>query len=689
MSVNRLFTFLNHPSSQPTQARYNVTLRTSTEGQPYAFVPLPIGAPIKFGSKETISYEITSHHLRIDKNVDTSNPCLSPYHYTAELVSSRNELIILHMYFDRADILTIEGQFRNGEAIDGALKSSIEDFAIQSAKSGILKLREEHKAVTSRLIKTYSDSVKRFETLLKTHVKNPDAKKDCLTSIISALHELNRLLPYEKYDRLEKLYRNILKFTQNPPQAAVATVSAPVPVKVPEAPASNTFFKPAPTVKRVLEKFDAQFQSIEKQLSEFQILKTTFSPEQEVNQFLSLLQLITHSSILSSEEEVPFEISQEQCSALALWEEEFAEIGTHLLSKLLLTKQYPLAKKLTVFIENILDIEMDRAIQTGDSDLLAFLLSNSQIDPNTYLMADVPLVQYCFETLSLRLPREAVAAILRVLVNHDASLLIPSQKGTPIAYEINNPKCAFRCVLIDTMSKTFTNPKFLRLLLAQLQIYMDTKSLSEDEHTELKRFIEIHSQRAVQLSKSAQPLRKAQQEVMLSCEQGKPALLESLLAAPEIAAALAHHKVQKNKFDSMIQDRNERARIQHCEVHYTNNLNDCLRNLPKSMFELPFNTLVASTLQFISKHTALIEKGMELIALKRLLNQAANTRGHPSRNQRRAIHRVQILSYEIQGLQREIEPPPTPPSEIEALASLLSALENLRLALSTANCNPG
>lgn len=681
MPNNTLFHFIktNTPSLASLLGRgVRIVPDTNKDGHHYLrFDLVPVG-PFALGDGEH-RYTLQAHHISVYEMEHSSTPELSQYHYTAYFQDTDGSRYQLHVYFNDQDEIVIQPAFSKidgaGDCVSVAAQSMHEQFidlAIRTVKPVIGLARQQLGITVAGLLlhcRTLEEEAYKLSASIAEHPEVYGAK---LEELCLALQNLIPLSRHDHYQKKEQFIQQMIVALKRP----IATVHTASGAATEEREASPAAGAVVPSREAVLDApplilLDERIET----------LVTRFS---ELNDRDELIYANALSAILNEIYELSVLLTEEHnaASPLALnklqkLHSDVCSVGEKLFARLLLREEFALLEKLPAFYYLLTDKYLTYALQTRKHQLLDFILTHGD-----FVLNDHPLiikgktypsaVHYCFGEDSESTP---MCDCLSVLMKHNASIIVPNQRGLPIAHlilsTIDHPlKRAF--ISPEVKSKTLYSVSFYERLIAELTRYLAKPSLDVTERLVIEREINIYKNELLILKSSHEGgrLRKAVSD--LSENPYIKLYIDHLKRDPEFIRLNEMLKLYRNTLFRKLTHK-EKMVIENKSADLMHDVDAYLQHLDLGFCS--YNDIKHSSLNYLRDAIEVFKKRDRLVDVQRELKKPRY--GHVSKAVRALVEEEQELIRTINILARKYIPP-TPDEEDTFFADIRGLLDGMK-----------
>jgi hypothetical protein len=491
MTVNKLYFFIKRSlSTLPIRQHLDkgsFYFKIDSEQHKYVLYELAIdNYIIVAGEEKSQQYILKSHHISFYEMQDDENPCLSQYHYTAYLEDENKKKYQLHVHFNQNDQLTtsamlsIEGD--NGlyvkQKISSEFTNDLAQLAIDKSFKFMSELRAQYQNFLSSLETRYNELEQELRNLSSNLVANRDFYLEKLKITIEVLTQLSDYCPQyaliNLFTRFEK-YLQVASETSNTSSSDDKFIEETLSIET----VSTYSKKSAPlNTKKSIQKSIQQ--ALEYQ-DAFLSLPTNASYEEQLKSFLLFLESAQNALIATEDDD--YIIAEDLQTIQILMSKSTAE-AKKLLPYLLLTNNFKLAEALKHFVSPVADKLIKLALVKGNAEMLNFLLNNSDFPINTFLVTDnLSPVLFCFLKHKEETPK---IECLSVLIKHHASIMVKTDDGLSVAHHIiNTIHHPLKKALDNNMEKTLGNQQFYKLLIREIETYLDQSDINETNKNKL------------------------------------------------------------------------------------------------------------------------------------------------------------------------------------------------------------
>ncbi|STY31111.1 coiled-coil-containing protein [Legionella wadsworthii] len=699
MAKNTLFNFISRADNTiQLPSEYQLALDSNREHRDYYRIECPKINNFILKSKED-EYMLDNHHVSIYENENRENPNLSQYHYTAEFINLQGERFRLHVYFNSFDVMLPNISFEKKSLVgyQKVEKTELEDqlivLALQHTKPLMQSLRQQHNERIKTLEAQYhvcEEQLSEFFGSKENHVAEELMLAERACSILGELTPLVRSPNYQKLLRFHQIsaralheYQLLEVSSPNPSEAehrksevdrsfdaainesdSIHSQEIEVIEEIAKAP---TLQEPSTPPKEKMVENIAQTQADtsstnpkaprqnklyrELQLLNLQLEKISKESEKVQAKELESLLAKTYEISLTFERQMkPKDLQQLQRIRQGIH-----KVGASLLTSLLFHNQFDLAASLTSF-HHLLRAEkyLNVALQTRNSGLLDFILQYGDIDVN-HQEVTVRKKQYqsmvhaCFYEDR---PNQSTNECLSILIKHGASLLIPNDKGLPLAYSILAAEAHPLCkALFMNRDKTVESIDFIKNLLRLLKASSHREDLNAEEaqtiHKEIDSLtVQLNGLQNAQLENPGSRYLMKQMHHLEEKFQGS--FISKLKKDPEIVAL--NRELQKEV--GLLNQKTTKAQQRRGRMIVANNmehLNKILDNIDLS--DLDFDSLKKSTLENLRSTLQLVHKKSRLIDVQQEITRFPLHSARGNKRYRDNLKEQEELIKEIKELE--------------------------------------
>lgn len=642
MTKNTHYIFLealkNHPHYSPKKGE--ISSKLSRENKRYMLYQLPI-APLTV-KDNSVTYRLNNHHISFYEEVDAQHPCLSAYHYTAEFIDDQKQRHALHVYFNTNDHLTLQAQFTDKRGSE-ALITLFEKQAIECTRPHIMDLKCLRKKFLSELHQDYLLKQKNLGELF-TQIEHSNAPYlSTLDELIEITKKLAKFEPNKHYKGLSHLLSKTKLLITSPTLIKTSTESKPLV----ETSTVISFFK-KPLSPKIQLKLKMYIDAANTTLNTYLALKNhqNFDPFQRAFNQLNLLSLDGNTCL------TPQDLHLIQRLEAVMNEEGFALLK-HCLKQHDVENLDPLA----VFLDDFPKDEINEAIASGNANTLSFLLDHCSIDLNDYLIEGIPLVTYCMDILAINHADQAIKC-LNVLVRHNASLMIDSTSGLPVAYELlSNNQHPLRSLLISCSNETVSNPIFYQTLSRKLLPALMNKAPEctarnikiQSDIQYYKKLVDVHSMPCSPIKKAS--LLNLEKTLQLKQTEIPQSLSDFIRSDRDINQAYDHMRLAEDRFrDAIKKDRHASRQFEKEITIAIQKMEQRIRTLEVDFTRLSGKDVKIALISIYGTNRAIYEKSLRLYELNKISMTLTTHNGRISSQQAASQAQAMQLQQEIQTL---------------------------------------
>jgi archaellum component FlaC len=492
MTTNKLYRFISRswkifPIKQHLD-KDNFHFKVDSEQHNYVLYNLAVDNCRIKAVEENQQYTLESHHISFYEMQDNKNPCWSQYHYTAYFNDKDNKKYHLHVYFDQNDqlttsaILSIEDDkgLYVKQKISSEFTDDLAQLAIDQSFRFISELRAQYQNSLNNLETRYNELEQELGNLSSNLVANRDLYLAKLEITIEILTQLSDYRP--QYRDLINLFSRFEKYLQESSEKPDAGNNNDEFIeKSSDIAIVNTHSKKIASV-RIKKSIQTFIQQALEYRDAFLTLPVEASYENQLTSFLRFLESTQDAWIATENDD--YSVTPEDLQNIQNLISKSTAEAKKLLTRLLLSNNFQLAGDLKNFVDLVADKLIKLALVKGNSELLDFLLNNSDFPINTFPIADnLSPVLFCFLKHS---EKASKIGCLSVLIKHNASLMVKTEDGLSVAHHIlNTVHHPLRVAFENNEKKTRAHPQFYKALICEIETYLNRSDISETNKNKL------------------------------------------------------------------------------------------------------------------------------------------------------------------------------------------------------------
>ncbi|KTC97952.1 hypothetical protein [Legionella erythra] len=510
MPKNILFNFLSFRkkrNKRDLEHAESITLKQTLDKKNYFLIELPRSNYSLMGLGTR--FNLVKHHVSIYENESRANPHLSQLHYTADFINTNRIEYRLHVYYDHKDQMVSGPHFsvrldnnKYREIDASSVSQELLELAEKSMRAVIVEIREKYLDTYSQLEQEYQRLDRQCSILYETRESHMAEYVAKMKNFIKLAENLSILTSHNHYTHKHAFLTRLLITIQTP---AMST-EAPVDTSTTEPQSSlslntqredtsrrdaarvrnkssNTSRRqtnnPLQGIERQVDALARQFIALSAQPREKNVMKHTKE--------LGNLWALCNQYSLEADLVIPQDAPQSSIPCLTKLQTLSVKLEKackeHFLY-LLEQKQFDAAKLLQNFYY-LLDVNrLAAALKDDNAELLDFILTYGEdlVLDNQVLIIDkkkyTNAVVFCYE--------QGLADCLAVLINHDASILIPGANGLPLAYSLlMQDEHPLQRVLAACPQKTTLSSSFYFGLKNALRRYIASEELPANEQKKI------------------------------------------------------------------------------------------------------------------------------------------------------------------------------------------------------------
>lgn len=517
MPKNILFNFLSFRKKRhksDIQHAESVTLKQTLDKKNYFLIELPRSDYSLMGLGMRL--KLVKHHVSIYEKESRANPHLSQLHYTADFINENKLEYRLHVYYDHRDQMVSGPHFsirvdnNKYQEIDASsVSQALLDLAETSMRAVIVEIREKYLGTYSQLEQEYQRLDRQCSALFETKASHMAEYVAKLKNFIKLAENLSMLTSQNHYAHKHAFLTRLLITIQTPAMSTEATVDTPT--AEPQSSLSlntqqeDTSRRNAARVRNKnsdtsRRQTNNPLQDIERQVDTLarQFMALSAQPREkkviEYTRELGNLWALCNQYSLEADLVIPQHTPPGSTPCLnklhdlsVRLEKSCKEHFLYLLEQ----KQFDAAKLLQSFYY-LLDVNrLADALKENNAELLDFILTygDDLVLDNQVLIINkrkyTNAVAFCYE--------HGLVDCLTVLINHDASILIPGADGLPLAYSLlTQASHPLQGVLAACPEKTTSSSTFYFALKNALRRYIATQVLPAAEQNKISAAISYY-----------------------------------------------------------------------------------------------------------------------------------------------------------------------------------------------------
>ncbi|HHF7344184.1 TPA: hypothetical protein ACPSKB_000585 [Legionella feeleii] len=676
MAKNVLFNFVDlylAASEASLPNCQSVKLDSTKEGRLYYRFELEHTHPVVLQDDE---YILLDHHVSVYETENQANPFLSQYHYTAYFKGPDGTRYQLHVYYNDQNEMTVKPVFSIQNETDNSfipleseqLNEDFVNLARVYAKPLIKNIRKQLTDTVKALATQYSEW-DREASLLSTSIAHNH--ENYLATLRECAEIAKRLALLVRHDHYQSIYRFtqriITVVTERYKPLETATEKPSSPLVEGEKTSKQTVshsgeVKPlAPRKKRPSKKeqisvnpspFDKFDKKVERIATEFNKLAKE-SDEIYATKLADLLARINELSLTLEDSKTL--VSLDSLTKLKNLQQQVQNEGEKLFTRLVIKGEFKVAEQMPSFYY-LLDNYLDMALETGNHQLLDFILKHGDININNQevtLQGSVyPSAVHCCLGSDIRENR--MADCLSVLIRHGASLFGSDESGLPIAHTIlsthNHP---LKKALTANRDKTIDSIAFYKQLISTLELYLAEQPSSSTD-TSIVKAIEYYQTNIERLQRIEPPTnsseRKLKSQLDAFTDKHDTEVMERIRQDKEVIAL--QKKVQKaaNDFHKKL-DYRQRMAFAKASSQNLSNVDKALEYFGVKFDD--FDELKQLTMEFLQHSLALIAKQSELAELQKKICGFPLKSGKAPSSYRRMLNQQKLLLDEIAEMENK------------------------------------
>lgn len=600
------------------------------------------------------TYTLRDHHLSVYQTEHSHIAELSQYHYTARYLDEAGSLYQLHVYFNADDEMVKGPVF--SKIISGAGGSDVVPVPADVLNGFFMSAAKTHSkaiigSIRTKLNLTIDEYAAIYEHLEFEAFELSKSMKTDLERYLRKLQEMSAILQCIAPLVAHGHYTSTDQFLQK----MIAAIGKQVALRSAEGAAGAgggaLEETEATTVVNhtclTISAHETSKKIIELVVLDERIyeLANTYA---SVNKEDHALLASVIGNILRAINELLLDESNTTISidALATLHKLYREVeqeGEKLFQALLHSGNTSALGELSAFYHLINEKHLAFALQTANVNLLDCLLTHGHfsineqtvtVDAVTYPTA----VHFCYEMSSAARP---LVDCLAVLLKHNASIMHADRHGLPMAYRILSADAHPLEGALD-VSGLLDSILFYKRLVAELELYLKTTSLSAKERKEIQQHISNYN-RYCSLG-ADEGFRTKAKAVSLPLTPLKRTF-EAVFNDPDVVKLCAAHEITYNSFLAKATKKQKRRSIRHSKENLEE-LGAMFKDLDPRF--LTFEILKCLMLTRIRTMIELLEWHIKLYELP--------TARHPAAVE--AYNReAKVISKNIKRLEKELAPP--------------------------------